>query len=235
MDVHVQPAVAEMGWELDMALRGDLEPWKKRVKGAHLRSMRGALVEVGAWGKDLFRADIRKGGLGNRVANATRGKIFPKQGLALNPVFWITTNAKKLIDAFDRGALIVANGGAAVAVAIPDSPAEALPNPKGPDDAVDEARRRFGELDYVPARGSRPAMLVAPLAGFTKTGRLTRRKLTKTGKLRSGTVSVPLFWLFPQVRLKKRNNWRRIRARFGSEAPQRLASAYLQRMQGENI
>lgn len=77
--------------------------------------------------KNDWRDQVRRAGLGNRLANAVRAETYPKSGNSLSPAGVVYSNASKIMDAFDRGAQIVpVNGSEALAI-----PTKAVPNTRG--------------------------------------------------------------------------------------------------------
>ncbi len=189
--------------DFELATSGKLGIWREKVQKAVLHTNRGVLEEVEVFGKDTLRADLRAAGL-NGLEKTWQGELYPRKGLAWEPVLLLHSKAPVIVSAFDEGPTITPNGDGMLAIPIPGGFAEDFPNPKGPDTKVDYARQKFGDrLFVVPATSNRPAILAARLVGQTKTGRLTARKKTKTGKYGKGTQTAMLFFLVPQVRLPK--------------------------------
>ena len=213
-----------MSFEISLAMRGDLAAWERAHALAIRQATRDAIEAVTHHARDLLRDDLRRAGLGE-LDKTWRAELFPRRGLADNPAGFIYSRAEYLIEAFSSDRPIRPQQAQRMAIPIPGSPAESLRNPRGPDDKVDEARRRFGELDLVPGiPGGRPPMLVAKNVSFTKTGRLSRRRLTKSGRYGARAASVPLFFLVEEVRLGKRIDPERI-----ARAAERLAPSRLER------
>lgn len=71
--------------------------------------------------KTDLRGEIVKAGLGKRLANTWRGQTFPKAGASVEAAAYVSTNAPKLIDAFDRGVTITAKNGKFLAIPTPDA------------------------------------------------------------------------------------------------------------------
>jgi hypothetical protein len=76
-----------------------------------------AAMRAMRWGAEGAQGDLREttisAGLGSRVSNAWRMKVYPEQGRSLNPAAYIWSKAPRIIDAFDRGATIRPVNGAA--------------------------------------------------------------------------------------------------------------------------
>lgn len=229
----------QSSFDIRLALRGEHERYYTAVGFVTLAALTDAAIDVGEHAQGELRKDTESGGLGRRVANAWRLQMFPDgaerrrrsnragaalgqlpkswrevgsfKGLSRSPVAFLYSRAPHIIEAFEKGETIGGGPGAPIAIPIPGSPADELKNPRGPDTKVDAARAKFGELDIIPGNGVRPAMLVISNARFSKTGRVSQARLTKTGKYRKGAVSVPIFWLVPNAHLRKRVNVARVR------------------------
>ena len=85
------------------------------------RSVTAGMREITTGLKEDLRADVREAGLGDRLANTWRGQTFPKTGESAEAAAYVASNAPKLIDAFDRGVTIRAQGGKYLAIPTPDA------------------------------------------------------------------------------------------------------------------
>lgn len=214
--------------DFQLAQNGNLAKWRAGVGEAVVRANRGVLVATGEFAKRTLRADLRQAGL-NALEKTWQFEIYPRKGLAYEPAMRIFSKAEVIVSAFDEGPTITPTGDGMLAIPIPGSFAEDFPNPAGPDDKVDYARRKFGDrLFVIPANGNRPAILAAEMVGVSRGGRLGPRKLTKTGKFTKGTQTAMLFFLVPQARLPKlldiRRDFRRIERFLIEEYPRQLAN-----------
>ena len=75
------------------------------------RAMTGAMREGTELLKQDFRDDIRAARLGDRIANAVRGRTFPEGSTSLDPATWVWSKTPVIVDAFDRGPVIRPTGG----------------------------------------------------------------------------------------------------------------------------
>ena len=219
-----------MSFSLGLAVRGDLQKYMRDNAHAIRLANREAVTDATHSIRDDLRADMRRAGLG-KLEKTWRAEIFPANGLADNPAGYIYSRAEYLVESFSSGRPIKARNGQYLAVPIPGSPAERLRDPRGPATKVDAARERFGDLVFIPGvRGGRPPMIAAENVGFTRTGNLTRRSRTKTGRHRAGAATVPLFFLVPEVRLGRRLNTARIAQRGERRFEARLDHALNRRL-----
>ncbi len=213
--------------DFQLAVTGQLSKWRSGVSESVVRANRGVLESTGQFAKRTLRADLRQAGL-SALEKTWQTEIYPRRGLAWEPALRIFSKAEVIVSAFDEGPTITPIGDGMLAIPIPGGFAEDFPNPKGPDDKVDYARRKFGDrLFVIPANGNRPAILAAEMVGVSKGGRLGPRKKTKTGKFTKGTQTAMLFFLVPQVRLPKlldiQRDFRRIEQYLIEQYPRELA------------
>lgn len=218
-----------MDFQLSAALMGDLEGFQQGVRDAVSAAGRETMEAMADQGLGRLRASVREAGLGERLANAWRAEVYPKRGNALEPALYIYTKAPEIIRA-QSGMVIRAGARAYLAIPIPGSPAEDFPNPRGPDTKVDYARARFGErLFMIPPKAGRLGMLAVEGAAITATGRVSVRQKNKRGQWGKGTMTIPLFWLVPQVTMKPaldpQADFDWISARFADEYTRRMADA----------
>lgn len=163
------------------------------------RAVTAGMREVTAGLTESLRRDVVTAGLGARLARSWRGTTYPEAGSSLEAAAFVWSRAPKIVDAFDRGAVIRARRG--LFLAIPTAAA----GPTGRTMTGRSARitpagfeRRTGlVLRFVPRRG-RPSLLVAENARINARGRAA------PNKRKTGQASVVVFLLVPQVSLRKR-------------------------------
>lgn len=150
--------------------------------------------------KSELRAQIAAAGLGTRLANTWRARVYPPGRPSIGAAGLVWSNAPTIVRAFDEGAVIRSRDGFWLAIPLP----AAGRGRRGKKLTPGEWERMHGErLRFVYRRG-KPSLLVAELrartgkrGGFGKASEAARR----TGR---GLVSVPVFLLVPQVTLEKR-------------------------------
>lgn len=192
------------GFDLSLALEGNLQEMEEELRYDVRVAMRKALFRAGEFGKERVRAHCSSlPGYGHAWDFA----MYPPgyNQLADNPacVIFPKSNAEPVIRAHAFGAVITANGAMQMWIPIPDSPADRRA-PRGRD-IVEYIISRVGweNIGFIPATPHRPAMAVAREASITSRGNVGRggRALLKSGRRRKGTADVPLFYLVPQVTL----------------------------------
>lgn len=198
-----------MSLRLAAALRGDL----RKVMKAELLTAENAVtrgVRSAALGLRLeLRGQVRGAGLGNGIANAVRQVDYPKSGKSLGPASLVYSKAPVVHQAFNADTVVRPKQSAALAI-----PTDNVPRQRGRRGGRQmspvEVEAAFNqELDYIPANGSRPALLVLHnvTASFNrKSGRLRGfRNLTARREASGrGATSVVMFILVRQVTLRRR-------------------------------
>ena len=155
--------------------------------------------------KDDLRSDVRSSGMGGRLANTWRAKVFPNAG-PMDTAGFVYSKAPLIIDAHDRGVTIRAKGGKYLAI-----PTDAAPR-KGTDGKRVTPKTlpaSYGELRFVPRPGKNPILVAdnvrvsgaGKVRGGTQVSRAKGR--VRVRQSRSG-VSAVMFVLVPQVKLKKK-------------------------------
>lgn len=131
--------------------------------------------------------------LGDRVGKAWRGDFYPNKGM--NAAGLVYSNASPIIEAHSQGGVLRAKHGRFLAV-----PTEHVPRGRRGRRVIPSnwPTHRLGPLRFVPRPG-RGGLLVAD-------GRITNRGKFSAKQLKSGTgaATVVMYFLVPQVRMKKR-------------------------------
>lgn len=158
-------------------------------------SVTNAIGEASDALKRTWRGQITGAGLGARLSRSIRSELYPKGQASLSAAAMVWSKAPVVVGAHDTGPLIRSKDG--FWLAIPT--AAAGKSTRGGRITPGEWERRRGlRLRFI-YRRSGPSILVAE-------GRLNTRGLgvasrSKTGR---GLTMVPIFFLVPQVKLRKR-------------------------------
>ncbi len=206
--------------KLKVELQGDL----RKILSEEIADAKIAVTAgVGRTGQTLktaMRAQVA-GALGKRMGNAIRLKQYPEKPSLRSLASVFATESKTnpsgdadaIINVFNVGATIMANGGRFLAIPLP----EAGRGKRGAHESPQEWSARTGvALKFVPVRpgmlnGAKSAvgMLVTEGARYGN-GKRTKglavksnAKMRKDGVIR-GQASIPVFILVPRVTLKKR-------------------------------
>ena len=204
-----------LGFEIAPDLLVAMEREIKAGESAVTQVLQAAGQEL----KTDWRAQITRAGLGARLARTIRSQAYPKRGESLAAAALVWTNAPQIIGAHDSGSLIRSKSGFWLAI-----PTEAAGKGRGGKRLTpgDWEQRRGLRLRFIYRRRG-PSLLVAE-------GRLNSRGIgvasrSKTGR---GLTSVPVFFLVPQVRLRKRLDLARDAARVQAQVPGRIVREWVE-------
>jgi hypothetical protein len=165
-----------------------------------------AMRRAGEGLKTELRGQVRQAGLGNRLANTWRAQSFPQAGFSAGAAALVFSKAPQIARAFDEGATIRSKAGFWLAI-----PSDAAPKRGTGGKRLSPSNfpeHIYGRLRFV-YRTKGPSMLVVDNQRERR-GKRTRGTpftLSKSKRaLRTGTglATVPMFFLFPQVKLRKR-------------------------------
>ncbi|WP_027443907.1 DUF6441 family protein [Erythrobacter cryptus] len=188
---------------LSLTTIGDLRQIMAEELAAAEQAVSGAVTEATTGLKGELRAQVTGAGLGTRLSRTWRSQVWPSAEASLGAAGLVWTKAPAIIRGHAEGALIRARGGTFLAI-----PTEAALSMRAGGRRLTPQlwEQRMGTpLRLVPGRAGRPALLVAEnlRARSGRRGGYARASATalRTGR---GLVSVVLFVLVPQVRLRKR-------------------------------
>ncbi len=173
-----------------------------------------------------FREQTSRAGLGVGLTKAWRRKFWRNKGLDAAGLVYHKTS--RIILAHDRGGIIRAKNRKYMAIPTPE--------------AIRMAKTklgvgRFGKvtpgnwpknlppLRYVPRSGNL-ALLVVDEVRITKTGRISKAKRTKKGKLGRGASTLVAFILVRQIRLKKVLDLDRAKRKVQNRLPDLIGNEY---------
>lgn len=187
---------------LRAALVGDLRQVLHAQRVQAEQSVREA-VDVCAVGlKQDMRQQVLSAGLGQRLANTFRSRVYENRGQPFGAAGFVWSKAPH-VALGQSGAEITAHGGRYLAIPLP-----AAGRARGGKRITpQEWERAHGiKLRFVPRRGAAP-LLVADNARLTKLGRaaanISRRQGTAFTRT-AGRTTVPIFVLLKRVSLRKR-------------------------------
>jgi hypothetical protein len=180
---------------IDLSISPDIVAMMRAEVLAGEKAVTAAMRQAGSDLKSDWRGQITGAGLGQRLARSIRNKTYPERGESLDAAAFIWSNAPKIIQAHDKGVLIRSKNGFYLAI-----PTEAAGKGRGGARLTpgEWERRRGMRLRFIYRKGG-PSLLVAERARLnTRSTAVASR--SKTGR---GQVTVPIFLLVPQVKLRK--------------------------------
>lgn len=197
---------------LELAIQGKLGEHMRAETAAGARAVSQAMRTTAGVAKTKLRAQIRSAGMGSRLANTWRAEVYPSQRPSLNAAALIYSRAPVIIEAFDKGVTIRSRSGFWLAIPLPAAGKTGLGRKRITPGGFE--RRTGLKLRFVYRRNG-PSMLVADNARITKGGNaranVTRSKKGTYTRLK-GRTTVPVFLLYPQVKMPKKLDVEKVRA-----------------------
>lgn len=182
--------------KVGMSVVGSIEEAMREIGREGERAVSRSMKTAGNGLKDDWRAQIIGAGLGTRLSRTVRAEIYPKGQNSMNAAAFVYTRAPKVLQAFDRGALIRSKNGFFLAIPTPAAGSQGAGRKRITPGGWE---RRTGLKLRLIYRRSQPSLLVAE-GRVSKSGRAVASR-SKTGR---GLQTVPIFILVPQVNLRKR-------------------------------
>ena len=221
-------------------ITAELSGLGEALKSAEIIARMGAMKAMSRAGDDLkeeLRDQVRGAGLSERLAKTWQGKVYPEHGQSLSPAAYVWSKAPGIIDAYARGATIVATGGRRLlALPTPDVPRKRAGNALTPREVESRYNRR---LRFVPAKSAHGSLLggravayllLDGLVAKKESGRLrnaSARELAGTSRNKGRTVrSVVMFTLVASAKVPKKLDLQGALNRVAAELPQLLAEEW---------
>ncbi len=208
---------------LEAAIQGNLERHMKvEVKAAGSAVVAGTRRAADGL-KQEMRTQVASAGLGRRLANSWRGKIYENK--KLNAAGRVWTKAPTIMRAFDEGVTIKSKKGLWLAIPTPSAPRRGVGGKRISPSTFPE--HRFGRLRFVYRGSGKPSLLVVDglraregkRGGFARAG----KRAQATGR---GLTTVVMFIMVPQVRLHKRLDFTSAGRRWQQRLPRLIANAW---------
>lgn len=196
-----------MDLQFKLALEGNLGDFAHQT---HLRiavGARTAAEKMAARAKLALREDTRRGGLGDKLANAWRADIYPQRSSVRthSPAVQVYTKAPKIMQAFAQSTVISAVNARYLAI-----PTENTPR-RGRRYATPVEVEIIYNQDLTLIHGKGQQILAFVNAVKSKNGKKWRRATkTRTGKQNRKAELVLMFVMVRQVHLRKRVDYPQI-------------------------
>ncbi|MEL6960387.1 MAG: DUF6441 family protein, partial [Pseudomonadota bacterium] len=189
-------------FRLEAAVRGDLEAFMREELLTAERAVTHGVKDTTDDVKHALRRDVIRGNLGTRLARSWRSRTYPQNGTSLEAAGLVWTKAEDLISAFDRGVRIRSKEGFWLAIPTPAAPKRGKGGKRLTPSNFPE--NRFGPLRFV-YRRSGVSLLVVDNQRLSrgKRGGYVRSRSKRALATGNGLSTVPMFFLVPQVRLRK--------------------------------
>ncbi|SDE90214.1 DUF6441 family protein [Limimaricola pyoseonensis] len=210
---------------MKLAIDSDLKSLSEQLAREYRAGERAVTLSMRQAGRDLqtrWREQVTVAGIGRRLVKSIRSEVYPKGTDSADAAAVVYTKAPKLIGAFDKGPLIKSKDGFWLAIPLPAAGRGFYGRRMTP---LDWERRHGMPLRFIYRRG-KSALLVADDARLTKRSGQARQKRGR--RRRDGTLTgaqtVPIFVLVPQVKLRKRLDFKRDADQVGAGLPARIAA-----------
>ena len=173
--------------------------------------------------KENWRSQIQTAGLGRRLGNTIQGARYPQSGVSMNAAALVWSKAPEIVGSHERGEIIRSKDGFWLTI-----PTEAAgTGPGGRKLTVGEWERRRGQALRFVYRPGRASLLVLDDARLNKSG-LARRKggRRRADGILTGAQTVVVFFLVPQVSIRKKLDLIRDAETVAAQVPGAIATAW---------
>ena len=197
------------------SLKKDMQAELRRIE----RAVPDGVKAAGDGLKGSLRKQVVAAGLGTRLSRTWRGRTYANKGHDAASLVW--SKAPQIIRAFDQGVTIRSKTGFWLAIPTPAAPKRGVGGKR--INPSNFPGHRYGPLRFVYRRGKPSLLVVDDVRISAKTGRVGRQAkgggLTKSGSYKKGIVTVVMFVLVPQVKLRKRLDIERAVRRWTGRLP----------------
>ncbi|MDO6587703.1 DUF6441 family protein [Salipiger sp. 1_MG-2023] len=208
---------------IDAALDGDLQRFMQDELSTAEKAVTAGVRKTGARLKAALRQDVITGGLGPRLARSWQAQNYPRSGASLDAAAVVKTKAEKLISAFDEGSEIQSSEGFFLAIPTPSAPKTGAGRKRITPSNFPE--HRYGPLRFVYVRGG-TSLLVVDNQRAKKGGGYAPSRSKRALRTGYGLHTVPMFWLVPRARLRRRLNVRSVTAGAVAGLPRDIDKAF---------
>lgn len=190
---------------LKAAFEGKLQEYMKAEYAHAERAVTLGVREATDGLKLSMRRQVMGAGLGQRMANTWRGDVYPKGQSSIRAAGVVYTRASRIMEGFERAAVIRSKDGWWLAIPTPNAPKRGVGGKRINPSNFPE--HRYGRLRFV-YRSGRPSLLVVDNARASysrKTGEMRgfRKAGDRAVSKGQGLTTVVMFWLVPQVQMKR--------------------------------
>lgn len=166
------------------------------------KAVKTSMVQAGRGLQGDWRQQIMLAGLGLRLPRTIRTQAYPIGRDSMNAAALVWSNAPHIIGAFEQGVTIRSKNGFWLAIPTPEAGTKGFGRKRVTPGGWEQ--RTGLRLRFV-YRSNGPSLLVADGARINSRGLavMSRAKVRADGTQRGAVTSV-IFWLVPQVTLRKR-------------------------------
>ena len=202
---------------------GDLAEAMRTEERAGRVAVRTGLDAAARGLQGEWRRQIEGAGLGSRLARTIRARTYPRIPSS-NAAAVVWSRAPVVVDAFEQGSLIRSRDGFFLAIPTEAAGQRGLGRTRITPGGWEQRTGMRLRLVY---RSPLPSLLVADDARLTTRGLATiNRRRARADGTRTGSVTVPIFILLPQVRLRKRLDLAGAAQRWSARAPDLIVQSW---------
>lgn len=190
---------------LKAAFEGKLQEYMKAEYAIAERAVTSGVREATDGLKLSMRRQVTSAGLGQRMANTWRGDVYPRGQNSIRAAGMVYTKASRIMEGFESAAVIRSKDGWWLAIPTPNAPKRGVGGKRiNPSNFPEHS---LGRLRFV-YRSGKPSLLVVDNARASysrKTGQLRglRKASDRAVSKGQGLTTVVMFWIVPQVQMKR--------------------------------
>jgi hypothetical protein len=186
------------------AIQGSLSEYMATEVRAAEKAVTSGVKQATDGLKLAMRRQVTSAGLGQRLANTWRGKVYPQGQVSLKAAGLVYTNAPEIMTGLEVATVIWGKDGLWLAIPTPNAPKRGVGGKRiNPSNFPEQT---LGRLRFV-YRPSGVSLLVVDNVRATARGiRSATDKQKASGR---GLSTAVMFWLVRQVRTKKRIDLKR--------------------------
>lgn len=205
---------------LEAAITGNLHAFMQKQVEAAEDAVTTGVNEIAQRIKSDLRDQVTSAGLGSRLAKSWQAKIYPKGQKSIAAAGWVFSKAPKLIRAFTEGAVIKSKDGWFLAIPTEAAPKRGIGGKRiNPSNFPEHS---LGRLRFVYRPGKISLLVVDNLRASTGKRGGFRKASDSALKSGRGITTVVMFLLVPQVRIKKRLDYKSVVNRWEPQLAQAI-------------
>ena len=183
---------------------------------------------------DSLKADLRKqvvsAGLGTKLANTWRSKVYPDQPISVRPAAYVFSKAPDIMRAFGEGVVIRAHKRRWLAIPTPNAPKRGKDGKK--ISPLNFPEQRLGQLILIDKKSGPSFYIVKNVRQSIsrKTGAFRGYKKASASAIAKGNAEkfVVMFVLLEQVSLQKRLDVSGAGGKWVNKLPELIEQSYLE-------
>ena len=197
---------------LEAAITGNLSKFMKQQAAAAEAAVTAGVTEITERIKTDLRAQVTSAGLGTKLAKSWQANIYPKGKKSIAAAGWVYSKAPKIIRAFNDGVVIKRRSKTFLAIPTASAPKRGVGGKRITPDNFPE--HSLGRLRFVYRPGNVSLLVVDGLRASTGKRSGFRKASDSALKSGRGLATVVMFFLVPQVKLRKRLDYQAVVARW---------------------